>query len=172
MANRYYIDGYNLLHKSPRLGGVARHDLEMAREGLIDELAQYCTATGHRVTVVFDGMGKQKTETVEHHRSVPKLEVRYAPSHLSADAVIERAVYIESNKMNVVVVTNDQGIRDLVRGMGALVMDPAHFWSGISETGKDLRSTLGRTQKNAPSFLEEQLDGESLARLRDLKDKL
>ena len=172
MANTYYIDGYNVLHKSATLRNLLDLDLETARERFIDKIADFCITSGTRVILVFDGMGAQRVETVEHHRSAPGLDVRYAPSHLSADAVIEREVYNERDRLEVIVVTSDQGIRDLVRGMGALTMEPAHFLTNITESGRDVSDALQRTQRNAPEFLEDRLGDAVLDKLRDLKKRL
>ncbi|HDK16982.1 MAG TPA: NYN domain-containing protein, partial [Nitrospirae bacterium] len=42
------IDGYNLI-------GTAHHDLEAARNDLVEKLCRYSGLRGHDITVVFDG---------------------------------------------------------------------------------------------------------------------
>ena len=93
-------------------------------------------------------------------------------ARLTADAVIERMVYKTPRKMDVVVVTSDRGVRDLCRGMGALVMDAANFLSSLEETRSSIRETVTNTRKPAPAHLEERLDSDSLARLQALRKKL
>lgn len=168
----YYIDGYNVLHKSAYLRSRLDRDLEHARDGLIDKVANFCTVTGQEVTIVFDGTGKHKAERVEHHRGVPHLHVLYAPGNLTADTVIERLVYQSRNKLAMVVVSNDNGLRDLCRGMGAMTMEADSFLKIARESKSDISTSVNRTQKDRPSFLEDSLDEGTMDQLKALRDKL
>ena len=172
MSEILLVDAYNVLHQSRKLQQLLRQDLETAREGLIDKVAHYCVQTGKRVVLVFDGRGAQVVQKVEHYRSVPSLEVIYSPRQLTADAVIERKVYLMPRKMDAVVVTNDQGVRDLCRGMGALVMNAQYFLQSIEESRVDAGETVRNTQRPAPINVEDRLDGKSLDLLKQLRRKL
>lgn len=172
MAEILLVDGYNVIHQSRKLQHLLNQDLETAREGLIDKVAHYCIQTGKRVTLVFDGRGPKVVQKVAHNRSVPNLEVLYSPGHLTADAVIERMVYKKVRKMDAVVVTNDRGVRDLCRGMGALVMDANHFLQSLQETRADIGETVRNTRKPAPINVEDRLDERGRAFLEQLRDKL
>ncbi|MBI2425146.1 MAG: NYN domain-containing protein [Candidatus Hydrogenedentes bacterium] len=172
MASVYYVDAYNVLHKSKRLRPLASRDLETAREALIDKVALFCTQTGKRVCVVFDGQSKQLAEKQAHYRGVPSLTVLFSPGHTSADTEIERRVYLERDRLDVVVVSNDQGLRDLCRGMGSLVMEADYFLAEIEDTRSEVMETLQRTQSHRAASIEECLDSGTLARLKALRDKL
>ena len=172
MSEIHLVDGYNVLHKCRTLKGLLRADLETAREALIDKVAHHCAQTGTRVTIVFDGRARQNTERVAHNRNVGSLEVLYSPAQLTADSVIERMVYESPRKMEVVVVTNDRGVRDLCRGMGALVMDAANFLQSIEESGRSTSEQLQRTRQNSPHHLEDRLDSEAIEQLKRLRKKL
>lgn len=172
MATTFYIDGYNVIHRSKTLRPLAERDFEGAREALIDRVAEICTALGRNAIVVFDGRGRHQPEKAHHGRHVPGLEVLYAPASTTADAVIERCVYQASNKLDLVVVSGDRGLRDLCRNMGALVMDADNFLATSKEIDKDVRTLAARTRQAAPAFLEESLDARSLDALQALKDKL
>lgn len=172
MAEKLLVDGYNVLHHSRKLQRLMRQDMETAREALIDKVAHYCIQTGHQVTIVFDGRGLQVVQKVAHYRSVPSMDVLYAPGHLTADAVIERMVYQEPRKMEVAVVTSDRGVRDLCRGMGALVMDANHFLQSIQATRTDVGETVRNTRKPAPVNVEDRLNEASRSILEQLRKKL
>lgn len=172
MAEIHLVDGYNVIHQSQKLLHLIRQDMETAREAFIDKVAHFCVQTGKHVVVVFDGRGPRIVQKVAHNRSVPSLEVLYSPGHLTADAVIERMVYQSPRKMDVVVVTSDRGVRDLCRGMGALVMDTPNFLSSLEETRSAIRETVTNTRKPTPSHLEERLNSASLERLAALRKKL
>ena len=49
------IDGYNFIKQAPGLRRLEQIELQRAREGLIDQLAQYKRLKGHSIIVVFDG---------------------------------------------------------------------------------------------------------------------
>jgi predicted RNA-binding protein with PIN domain len=98
--------------------------------------------------------------------------VRYAPAHSTADTVIEREVYKGTHRMSCVVVSNDRGLRDLCRGMGALVMEASNYLESLSELQRDVTDTLRQTQIPKPVFLEESLSPEMMEQLRQLKEKL
>lgn len=172
MAEILLVDGYNVLHQSHKLLHLVRQDMETAREALIDKVAHYCIQTGRRVTIVFDGRGPKITQKVAHNRAVPTLEVLYSPGHLTADAVIERMVYQKARKMDAIVVTSDRGVRDLCRGMGALVMDANNFLQSLQETRADIGETVRNTQKPAPINVEDRLDDTSRKILERLRKKL
>ncbi len=173
MATIYYIDGYNVLHKSSELRPLARQDLETAREALIDKVAVYCAATGSRVHLVFDGRGQHQPEKVAHHRGVDGLEIIYSPAGLTADAYIERAVYKAAHRLSLVVVSNDRGLRDLCRNMGALTMEADSFIETVREAGRDTSERAAGTHRDSnPAHLEERLDPATVARLEQLKNLL
>jgi predicted RNA-binding protein with PIN domain len=171
MARLYYVDGYNILHASSALRPVARRDFERAREMLIDKVALLCINTGKRVIVVFDGRG-HRAEQVAHGRPVPGLEVVYASGNQTADAYIERQVYLFPDKFDVVVVSNDRGMRDLCRGMGALVMEADNFLAETRESREFVDAAVLHSRAPVPTRLEDHLDGDAIAQLRRLRDRL
>lgn len=173
MSTHYYIDGYNVLHHSSLLRPLAQEDFEAAREALIDKVAQFCVATGKKVTLVFDGRGKHQPERVSHHRGMQNLELLYSPTTLSADAVIERRIYKETAKLETVVVSNDRGLRDLCRNMGAMTMDADNFLEATRETKREATERYETPRgETMTAHLEERLSGDALARLKALKEKL
>lgn len=172
MATTYYIDGYNVLHKSRMLRPLMDTDAETAREGLLDKVAHFCSTSQAKVIVIFDGRSKQIPETVAHHRSVKNLVVRYAPHHITADTLIEREVYSRSNRLDVVVVSNDRGLRDLCSGMGALTMEADSFLTTCRESRTETSRAVTRQRKEQPAFIEDSLDPEALDKLKALRDRL
>ncbi len=169
---RYYIDGYNVLHKSRLLRPLAMQDFESAREGLIDKVATLCMATGRHATIVFDGQGRHLPEVMAHYRGVPHLKVLYSPSMHTADTIIERIVYKLPNRLEAVVVSNDRGLRDACRFMGALVMEADHFLETVRESRRDISQSLAHRRRSSPNHLEKRLDADALGYLQRLKKKL
>jgi predicted RNA-binding protein with PIN domain len=104
---------------------------------------------------------------------VPGLEVVYSPGHLTADALIEREVYNAETRRHLVVVSGDRSLRDLCRGLGALVMNPDNFLVTVRESVGQARQSLQQShQAHRPLRIEDRLSDETLRYLRNLKDKL
>ncbi len=172
MAFHYLIDGYNLLHVSPQLKGILQQNLEAAREALIEQAAQFAAVSPNPVTLVFDGRGGHYA-TSDTHPGAPSLEIVYSPEKHSADTVIERLVYIAPQRNELVVVTGDGGLRDLVRGLGAFSMKPESFLTTVWEARN---RTSGQLEKdysgNQLARIEERLDQSAIALLRKLRGRL
>lgn len=172
MPVTYYIDGYNVVHHCSRLRALIQDNFEVGRDALVDRVSRYCATTGESATIVFDGRGRTP-EPMAPFRGSPGLEVIYSPAHQSADALIERAVYDAKDRRNIIVVSGDQGIRDLCRGLGALVMSPDNFLVTVDERLERDRAGL-RAQQNThtSSSIEDRLDPSARDRLHALKKQL
>lgn len=173
MAELYYIDGYNVIHKSSLLRPIARADFEAARAALADKVAVFCTGTGKRAVIVFDGRGRYREEAAPSPPGVSGLQVLYAPSELSADAVIERHVYQAQDRLNIVVVSNDRGLRDQCRHMGALTMEADHFIKSVRDVRRENEEAINRAPRdNKGAHIEDRISGDALEKLRQLRDRL
>ncbi len=175
MPEHYLVDGYNVVHKSSLLRPVALRDFETAREMFIEKVVNFCLVSRQRVTVVFDGRDAfSRVHEGRNTRGVQGLEVVYSPDGLSADAVIERMVYAAPKRLECVVVSNDGGLRQLCRGLGALTMEPDHFIRTVRAQQGVLREGIERQSRAAaqPALLEDRLDGASFDRLKALRDNL
>lgn len=173
MPKCYYIDGYNVLYKSSMLRPLAENDIESAREALIDKVVLFCRAVDATATIVFDGRGKRYAETVDHGRNLAGLEVMYTHGNLSADAIIERMVYQAKDRREIVVVSNDRGIRMLCRGMGALVMEADSFLQEVRGIREDIDRSMERTrQPTSMERVEERLEPDMIEKLRALRERL
>lgn len=172
MAEHYFIDGYNVLHRSTRLRRRANEDLESARDVLIDLVAQYCASTGTRATIVFDGQGPRE-EHVEHAHGVDGLDIIYAAASKSADAIIERAIYRYPARRSAIAVSGDRGITDLCIGLGALAMTPDAFLTTIADETTRIRSKVERDRPDTRmARMEDSLDDAARKRLEELRRRL
>ena len=168
----YYIDGYNLLHYSSRLRPLLKISFETGRDALVEKVARFCATTGQNVRVIFDGRGR-RAEPAPTMPKVPGLEVTYSPGHLTADAFIERQVYISKTRRHLVVVSGDRGLCDLCRGLGALVMSPDNFLVTVREAVGHAREGLQQSHHaHRPLRVEDRLNEDALRYLRNLKTKL
>lgn len=128
MAHHVIVDGYNVIRQLPALADRERRSLEEGRRALLDRLAGYRRAAGHRITVVFDGVmkgGFEETRTRERG-----VEVVYTPRGTTADETIVRLAR-DSSRGAVVVVTADREVARQATRRGAAVVSPAAFESRL-----------------------------------------
>jgi len=115
------IDGYNLIKQSPRFHPKERLSLETAREALLEELAYYQRVKGHRIWVIFDGLGGGHLgNSLESYKGI---NVVYTGRE-SADDWIKRHV---GRGETVVVVSSDREIRDHTEKMGSVAIPSPNF---------------------------------------------
>lgn len=172
MPYTYFIDGYNVLHRSSLLEPLMARDFEAARDALVEEISRFCAATGERATLVFDGRGRRPAKE-EPLRGAPGFNVLYASKQHSADTLIERAVYTAKDRKSIIVVSGDRGIRDLCTGLGAMVMGPDNFLAVARGAADDISSTVATTyQARGDNSVEDRLSAAALEHLRGLKQRL
>ena len=168
----YYIDGYNVIYHSSALRPAALSDFEGGRDRLVELVSRFSAATGSRIKVVFDGIGR-RAENGSITSIAAGVEVLYSPGHQSADALIEREIYLLADRRDAVVVSGDGGIRDLCRGLGAMVMSSENFLATIRETLS--RAMLEQTyRQNGAGIerLEDRLTREERSHIEQLKKHL
>ncbi len=137
MIVRILIDGYNLLHAWQEIAQGSARFSETARDELIKALTEYSDAIGTPVTLIFDGRSPGNLPENDRHRlsrkKNPNLEILYTPSNQSADQLIERAAILYQKYGQVLAVTNDNAIRDLVIGAGGTVCSCHNFIQTIHD---------------------------------------
>src|SRR5258708_4166783 len=137
---RILVDGYSLLHQWPELApGRARHSAA-ARDELISIITHYQDASGTPITVFFDGSGAPPNTPKPH--SSPQVEVLFSKAGQTADQMIERAAYRFQPYGEVLAVTDDNAIRDLVVGMGGSIASCANFIRMIGGTQEEMQADL------------------------------
>lgn len=141
MIVRIIIDGYNLLHAWKEIAPKEARYSENARQELIKVLTWYSDASISPVTVIFDG--RAEGNHPENDKIAPKgLEILYTPSRASADQLIERATILYAKYGQVMAVTNDHAIRDLVIANGGTVCSCENFILIIRDSCHELNLKL------------------------------
>ena len=169
----YYLDAYNIIHGSDSLRAVAQKSIGAARDALIKMVESYCTQSSQEeVVVVFDGRG-DPSMSAKSASKVGNLRIAYCEGTISADAYIERAVFKTRKRLNVVVVTADSTVAQLVRGMGALVLKLKLFLEQIESSRFETRGRMAVRKRNQfGTGLSARLDEQSQAELRALRADL
>ena len=117
------IDGYNFIKQSPELRRLEQIELQKAREGLIEQLAQYKRLRGHSIAVVFDG---RQTGSLAGHRERSKgIEVIFSRPGEKADDVLKRLS--AEKKEGMTVVTSDRDVALFSEKKGATAIPVSDF---------------------------------------------
>ena len=120
----YWFDGNNLIGKTV---AQAKIDREI-RRAFLRLLSDNATARGGRLLVFFDGDNPD--------RSMPPrgVQVRYSAPLSADDAILQGLTGIQ-NPGEVIVVTNDSGLRTRCRNAGAKTMNWGEFTSVREKPG-------------------------------------
>lgn len=148
--NILVVDGYNVIGAWEELKKLKMKDLELARDRLIELLAEYKAYTGDRVIVVFDALYVKGTES---RQAVNGVEVIYTKENETADECIERLVKSLKNvKTQVYVATSDYMEQKTIFSRGALRISARELWLEISSMEKSIREDLDKTTNEQPKF--------------------
>ncbi|MCF6465863.1 NYN domain-containing protein [Clostridium sp. Cult2] len=111
-----FVDGYNIINSWNNLRELSNLNLEVAREELIETMAEYQHYSGIKVIVVFDAhlvkgnAGKKET--------VKGVEVIYTKENETADQYIEKTLDDIGRIKRVRVATSDWMEQQIVLGRG------------------------------------------------------
>ncbi len=125
MSLHYLIDGYNLLYALPE---IPAGPWSTKREIFLTRLVQLRPQGNNKVTVIFDsrdGGGSRQQKGA--------IEIIYTAGETADDWIIQ-AVRKAPNPRIVVVITNDQTIRRLIRGTGAKWLSTEDFLKAAKPT--------------------------------------
>jgi len=144
---RLIIDGYNVLHGTPRYRGLTARDIDSARERLIADLGAI-VADGADVTVVFDGGGNPESEGVPN--DIGGVTVVFSPYGTEADAVIESlAAAAREVGESVEVVTSDGDARRTAAGGSIVVTRATTFALELAGDESDRRHQSAAPRRRA-----------------------
>jgi len=126
--------------------GQARHS-ERARAELVHVLTRYHDATGEPVTIFFDGAGSPPN--LPKAESAGTVEILFSRAGQTADQMIERAAHrFHERGLEVLAVTDDNAVRDMVTGFGGAVAGCANFIRLIEDALTELQDELRNHNRN------------------------
>ena len=140
------IDGYNVIHACPQLKALLLSgNQDSARELLIQAAQSIHDAEDTRVTVVFDGKGP--TTTIDRPCKELSFSCIFAPSHASADVILERIILNSKFPKLVTVATNDIMILESARANGAFTITPTELFDWIDRARGGVRRHIKPSTK-------------------------
>jgi len=142
-ADFLLVDGHSMIFAWEELRDRHHRLQANARDHLIRLLTEYQDATGIKVVLVFDGAGQRAQEVTEPGG----IQVFYAPSHGTADGVIERLVARYAGKVHLLVATDDRQEQQTVHALGGEFITAIEMASRLEAARRDLQSRVAATQR-------------------------
>lgn len=150
------VDGYNVLFAWPELVKLKDDSLELARDRLVNMLANYVGYSGDRVLVVFDA--HRVKGNIERHEEVNGVQVFYSREEETADSLIERLVGELPQDGDTMVVTSDWDEQRVIFGRGAYRMTPGELRERVLQASKEGQKPFMRVTP-VDNYLENRLTG-------------
>lgn len=163
-----YADGYNIIHAWPAYSERIDEDLDLVRNLLIEQMAEYKSLSKNEVTLVFDAHKvKGRSQVEEEYKGI---RIVYTKPLETADLYIERALLRSPPKYRVMVVSNDSMIQQIILGRGGIRMTVQEFMTGIEDQKGTLRRNTHR-QKTAKTQNLVSVEEVIIEKLREKKRK-
>ncbi|WP_216831100.1 NYN domain-containing protein [Alkalihalobacterium elongatum] len=149
MKDILLVDGYNIIGAWPELRVLKKKDLNLARDHLIEKMAEYQAYTGIKVMLVFDahmvpGVGKK----YKNHR----IQVIYTRENETADERIEKLVRELKNVVTrIYVATSDFTEQSVIFGSGALRKSARELLVELETAEKGIKKAVEHSRKPASS---------------------
>lgn len=133
-----FVDGYNIINAWSNLKELSNISLEVAREELIEIMAEYQSFTGVKVIIVFDAhMVKGNSGKKENIKGV---DVIYTRERETADQYIEKVLDEIGREKTVKVATSDWLEQQIVLGRGGTRLSARELEVQV----KNMKRTLNR----------------------------
>lgn len=138
------VDGYNVIFAWPELKALAAQELDMARDRLLDMLANYQGYTRCELVVVFDAY--KVPGGTGSRASHGNIHVAYTKEGETADMYIERLVSEIGKNETVRVVTSDRLVQLGAFRSGVLRTSSREFQSEVEWVLEQIAQAVKRTQ--------------------------
>ncbi|MGN0614513.1 MAG: NYN domain-containing protein, partial [Porcipelethomonas sp.] len=134
------VDGYNVIFSWDRLKEQAKHNLDLARNTLINILCNYRGFRQCELILVFDAYRvKGGSRTVE---KIGNINVVYTKEAETADMYIEKVTHDMGKQHRVRVVTSDNMEQIIILGNGAFRVSAAEFEREVDTIEKAIREFI------------------------------
>lgn len=165
--NEYlFVDGYNIINAWENLRELSSLSLEVAREELIDIMAEYQYYSGIKVIIVFDAhmvkSNSGKSETIKG------VDVVFTKESETADQYIEKVLDSIGRVKSVRVATSDWMEQQIILGRGGTRISARELEAEILGQ-KKLMKMKKTTEKIKNELLIGRLDEETLKKLNKWK---
>ena len=119
------VDGYNIIHSWEELKELASHQLDAARDKLIDLLSSYQAYKKCLLIVVFDAYKVKSHVGSQHYNG--NIHIVFTKTAQTADEYIEKTAHELSKDYQITVATSDALEQLIVFGQGAVRISAREF---------------------------------------------
>ncbi|HHY20738.1 MAG TPA: NYN domain-containing protein [Bacilli bacterium] len=143
------VDGYNMIGAWPELRELKQDDLSLARDRLVEMLADYQAVTGLKVMIVFDahfvaGIGRKYKNY--------KIDIIYTRKNETADERIEKLVrQLKRIDTQIYVATSDFVEQAVIFAGGALRKSARELRNEIIVQQQKIAQSVERVKNKAPA---------------------
>ena len=155
MEEYLLVDGYNIIFGWEDLRSLADHNMDAARDSLLDIMSGYAGFTGMHVIVVFDAY-KVKGFQGEVTRW-KNLDVVFTKEAETADQYIEKTAHAIGRKYKVTVATSDGTEQVIIRGQGCLLLSARELQQELGRIGAQIREEHLDKEEKSGHYLGEYL---------------
>lgn len=149
----FLVDGYNMIFAWQELKELAEHNIDSARDRLLDIMCNYQGIRGCHLIVVFDAYRVQnhQTEILDYHN----IHVVFTKEAETADQYIEKFAHEHGKKYQVTVATSDGLEQIIIRGQGCGLISAKELEAEIKRQDKEMHEELIKGQRKGRAFLGE-----------------
>ena len=164
------VDGYNIIFAWQELNELAQHNIDSARDKLMDIMCNYQGAKKVNLILVFDAykVSGGQGEVFDYHN----IHVVYTKEAETADQYIEKVTHELSRKYQVTVATSDRLEQMIIRGAGARRISAPGFYEEVMNTIQEVRENIEREKPKNKNYLKDHLSRETYEELEKIKQNL
>ena len=164
------VDGYNIIFAWKELNELAQHNIDSARDKLMDIMCNYQGAKKVNLILVFDAykVSGGQGEVFDYHN----IHVVYTKEAETADQYIEKVTHELSRKYQVTVATSDRLEQMIIWGAGARRISAPGFYEEVMNTIQKVRENMEREKPKNKNYLKDNLSRETYEELEKIKQNL
>lgn len=166
-----FVDGYNIINDWGELRSLSKESLVLARDRLIEIMAEYQAYTGHKVIIVYDAhLVKRSLEKIEN---ILGIDVVYTKENETADRYIEKTLHSIGRLKKVRVATSDWTEQQIVLGRGGTRISARELKIEIRNIKENMRRKRKKrtAKKESYDLVEGRLDQKVLKKLEKMRRK-
>lgn len=154
----FLVDGYNMIFAWQELKELAEHNIDSARDRLLDIMCNYQGIRGCHLIVVFDAYRVQnhRTEILDYHN----IHVVFTKEAETADQYIEKFAHEHGKRYQVTVATSDGLEQIIIRGQGCALISARELQEEIGRQRREMQEELTKRQHGGKRFLGEAMPEE------------
>lgn len=148
MKDVLIVDGYNIIGDWGELKDLANTNMSLARDRLIELMADYQAYSGYKTLVVFDA---HYVEGKESNLKTFGIEIIYTREKETADECIERLVSQYKTVVNqVYVATSDHLEQRVIFGRGALRKSARELFIELTDSKERIEERIEADRRTRP----------------------